>query len=131
MPAAQQIESALSSRTVALAALVLGAVLIAFAPIFVRISQTGPVATAFWRLALALPALWIWAGWEGRQGSDTAASRSVLILAGLFFAGDLAVWHWSIQLTSVANSTLLANLAPIFVTIGAWLLYRERVTPLV
>src|SRR5207244_3210957 len=97
-------------------------------PLVVRASQTGPVATAFWRLALALPALWIWAGWEGRQGSDTAASRSVLILAGLAFAGDLAFWHWSIQLTSVANSTLLANLASIFVTLAAWLLWRQRPT---
>jgi drug/metabolite transporter (DMT)-like permease len=51
------------------------------------------------------------------------------VLAGLFFAGDLAVWHVSILFTSVANSTLLANFAPIFVTLGAWLLYGQRVTP--
>jgi drug/metabolite transporter (DMT)-like permease len=49
-----------------------------------------------------------------------------MIGAGLFFAGDLAVWHWSIVLTSVANATLLANLAPIFVTLTVWLLYRRR-----
>jgi drug/metabolite transporter (DMT)-like permease len=35
------------------------------------------------------------------------------------------VWHWSILLTSVANATLLSNLAPIFVTLGAWLLFRD------
>jgi drug/metabolite transporter (DMT)-like permease len=51
-----------------------------------------------------------------------------MVLAGLFFAGDLAVWHFSILFTSVANSTLLANLAPIFVTVGAWLLFRQRVS---
>jgi drug/metabolite transporter (DMT)-like permease len=50
----------------------------------------------------------------------------LLVAAGLFFAGDLAVWHWSIVLTSVANSTLLANLAPIFVALAAWLLLRQR-----
>ena len=49
-----------------------------------------------------------------------------MLLAGCFFAGDLAVWHWSIVLTSVANATLLANCAPIFVTLAAWLLYRRR-----
>jgi len=37
-----------------------------------------------------------------------------------------AFWHWSIQFTSVANSTLLANLASIFVTLAAWLLWRQR-----
>jgi drug/metabolite transporter (DMT)-like permease len=46
------------------------------------------------------------------------------------FAGDLAFWHTSIQLTSVANSTLLANLASIFVTLAAWVLWRQRPRPL-
>jgi drug/metabolite transporter (DMT)-like permease len=120
-------------KSLALAALVLGAVLIAFAPIFVRVSETGPVATAFWRVTLALPALWAWAALERRgraPGAGLRASRYTLLLAGLFFAGDLAIWHWSIGLTTVANSTLLANLAPIFVTLGAWLLFRERVSAL-
>jgi drug/metabolite transporter (DMT)-like permease len=49
-----------------------------------------------------------------------------MLLAGFFFAGDLAVWHWSIVLTSVANATLLANCAPIFVTLAAWLMFRRR-----
>ena len=40
--------------------------------------------------------------------------------------GDLAFWHWSIQYTSVANSTLLANLASIFVTLAAWVLWKQR-----
>ncbi len=41
---------------------------------------------------------------------------------------DLGVWHWSIVYTSVANSTLLANLAPIFVTLAGWLFWRRKVT---
>jgi drug/metabolite transporter (DMT)-like permease len=51
-----------------------------------------------------------------------------MMLAGLFFAGDLAVWHWSILLTTVANATLLANCAPIFVTLAAWLIFKTRPT---
>ena len=47
-----------------------------------------------------------------------------MIAAGFCFAGDLAFWHWSIVLTSVANSTLLANLAPIFVA-----LYDDSIEP--
>jgi len=115
-----------------LVALFAGATAIAFAPIFVRLSEVGPVATAFWRLTLALPALWLWAIFERRNSHD---SRKVsinkmhgqLVLAGLFFAGDLSVWHWSILFTSVANSTLLANFAPIFVALGAWLLFGQQV----
>ena len=53
---------------------------------------------------------------------------SSLLAAGVFFALDLGVWHWSIVWTSVANSTLLANLAPIFVTLAGWLLWKQQVT---
>ena len=53
---------------------------------------------------------------RGRAERPSPAGRSSR--AGLFFAADLGVWHWSIVYTSVANSTLLANLAPIFVTLA-------------
>jgi drug/metabolite transporter (DMT)-like permease len=52
----------------------------------------------------------------------------VLLAAALAFAGDLAFWHKSVQLTSVANATLLANLASIFVTLAAWIFLRQRPT---
>jgi len=111
--------------------LLVGGCAIAFAPIFVRMSETGPVASAFWRCALAAPLLWIWAL---RVTPAKAAARSrwghwpALVLAGLFFAGDLGVWHFSILFTSVATSTVLANLAPIFVTLAGWLIWRTQVT---
>ena len=118
-----------AAKTVALAALALGACSIAFAPIFVRLSETGPTASAFWRTALAVPFLWAWAAATPRtDGERSNRLAAPMLLAGLFFAGDLAVWHFSILFTSVANSTLLANLAPIFVTVGGWLLFRQRVT---
>jgi len=115
----------------AFAALLLGAAAIGFAPIFVRLSEIGPTATAFQRLLLALPALWLWALWDSEgRAAGPAGRRDWLALAacGLFFAGDLAVWHWSITFTAVANATLITNLAPIFVTFGAWALFRERFT---
>jgi drug/metabolite transporter (DMT)-like permease len=48
------------------------------------------------------------------------------LLAGAYFAGDLALWHWSLLLTSVAASTLEASLAPLVVILYAWLRWRER-----
>lgn len=121
------------AERIALAALLVGAVTIAFSPIFVRISEIGPTATAFHRVALAAPMLFLWLAAE-RHGAaaprrPTAGERHLLVLAGLCFAGDLAFWHWSIKLTSVANSTLLANFAPVFVTPVAYLLFGERFRP--
>src|SRR6187549_2393650 len=103
-----------------------GGCAIAFAPIFVRLSDTGPLASAFWRTALATPLLWLWV-WRAGEKVGKPPSGA-LVLAGLFFAADLGVWHFSIIWTSVANSTLLANLAPIFVTLAGWLLWKQRFT---
>jgi drug/metabolite transporter (DMT)-like permease len=119
----------------ALPVLLLGASAIAFAPIFVRLSELDPVTTAFYRVFLSLPAMWIWtvipAG-SARPARAPAGLRDYarLALAGVFFAGDLAFWHWSIALTSVANATLLANFAPVFVALGGFVLFRERFTRL-
>jgi drug/metabolite transporter (DMT)-like permease len=111
----------------ALPALPLGATCIALSPIFVRLSEAGPTATAFWRTALALPVLWPLFFLQNRSRRPATAGGSALLLAaGLAFAGDLAFWHAAIGLTSVANSTLLANLASIFVTLAAWALFGQR-----
>ena len=113
----------------ALGALLLGATCIALSPIFVRLSETGPTATAFWRVALAVPVLWIlyFVKTKGRS-APYSGKWPLLFAAGFAFAGDLGFWHTSIQLTSVANSTLLANLASIFVTLAAWIFLRQKPT---
>ena len=108
----------------ALPALLLGATFIALSPIFVRIADVGPTASAFWRVALAAPLLWPLVAFSGKPPPDRS-SWSLLAAAGLAFAGDLAFWHWSIKFTSVANSTLLANLASLFVTLAMWIFWRQ------
>lgn len=111
-----------------LAALFLGALCIGLSPIWVRLSETGVTASAFWRVALAVPVLWamVAASPREKQGGATPGSGLILAIAGLAFAGDLAFWHSSIRYTSVANSTLLANLASLFVTLALWLFWRQR-----
>ncbi|MBI5041927.1 MAG: DMT family transporter [Gammaproteobacteria bacterium] len=110
--------------------LLIGAVCIAFSPIFVRLSEIGPLATAFYRVYLALPVLWLFVAHDTERNFPSDGTRPrdwlYMFLAGVLFALDLIAWHTSIMLTSVANATLLANFAPVFVTIGSWLLFKER-----
>ena len=114
-------------RGLPLIALFAGAMCIALSPIWVRVSDVGPTASAFWRVALAVPLLWTLFAFVSKDRKFLDKKQFKLLFAtGLAFAGDLAFWHWSIQYTSVANSTLLANLASIFVTLAAWVLWKQR-----
>jgi len=117
-------------ETRALTALFIGAALIGFSPIFVRLSTVDPSATAFWRVALSLPFFWLWA-MRMKDGRDQEKLQKIsdykgLIYVGLFFAFDLAFWHWSIQFTTVANATLLSNLQTIVVALGSVWLFKEK-----
>ncbi len=126
----------------ALLALLAGAVGIGFAPIFVRVAEVGPLASAFWRMALALPPLLAWRWWRSRADAHGGIARTggivapmradpwPLLACGLFFAADLGLWHWSIRLTTVANATLLANLNPVFVALAGFLFLGHRFRPL-
>jgi drug/metabolite transporter (DMT)-like permease len=118
----------LSGRAAPLMVLVGGALAIAFAPIFVRLAETGPAAAGFWRLGFALPLLGVTAMLERRGQPEPGgwSPHRLALLAGVFFALDLGFWHYGIVLTSVANATILANLSPVFVAIAAWLLLGER-----
>jgi len=117
----------------AVVAMILGALCIAFAPIFVRLSELAPTQTAFQRMFIAMPFLAVWMMIQKPaevppKGALPKGRWVWLLLSGAFFAGDLTVWHWSLAFTSVANATFLANLSPIFVTLGAWAFFKERIT---
>jgi len=120
------------SGRLALAALIAGALCIGLSPVLVRLSEVEPVATAFYRVFLGLPLMLIWMAGSNSFISEQTESRLkfrdvlLLLLPGLFFAGDLGFWHWSIRLTTVANATLFANFAPVYVTLVAVLFFGER-----
>ncbi|RJF97548.1 DMT family transporter [Noviherbaspirillum saxi] len=115
--------------TLAFASLLIGGMAIGFAGIFMRLSDVNPIASAFWRMALAAPLLWAWAFAVRKQ--DAAANKRTdfarsLVLAGIYFAADMGLWHLSLHYTTVANATLLSNFAPIFIALWMWIAYKAR-----
>jgi drug/metabolite transporter (DMT)-like permease len=109
-------------------ALVLGAVAMGASPVFVRLADVGPYASAFWRTVLALPFLLAWMRLENGAGASIWPRLDwALVLCGLLFTGDLFFWHLAILGTTVANATFLATTSPIWVGLGAWLLLSEPI----
>ncbi|WP_158529607.1 DMT family transporter [Parvibium lacunae] len=121
-------------------ALIVGATAIAFAGIFVRLAETGPIASAFWRMFLALPILTAILAWPRFRTlntlSDSISSVSLhqakraAYWAGVWFAIDLILFHYAAVNTLVAAATLESNLAPIFVALGLWYLTGAAPRPL-
>ena len=119
-------ETSQPPHRLAFAALLLGNAALAFGPFLVRQSGVGPVAAGFWRLALALPLLWLLATAVRQPVRWPRRALVVAItLAALFFAADLAAWHAGILLTKLGNATLFGNASSfLFVAWGLWLARR-------
>ena len=108
-----------SKRAQGLGALLLGALTLGFAAIFVRWSEpASPLAIGFYRMLFALPGVLFLALREGPATTPGAGrARAWAIGAGLCFVGDLWLWHSSLHHTSAANSTLLVGLSPLWVAL--------------
>lgn len=79
-----------------------------------------------WRYAFALPLLL--AALLMVERRLPARPVAAVILAGVCFALDIALWHWALERTTVANATFIVNLGNICVGFLAWLFLRERPT---
>ncbi|MZQ87273.1 EamA family transporter [Paenibacillus sp. 5J-6] len=107
--------------------LLIGIIAISFSAIFVRWSDAPAAVTAMYRLlmtnVLMLPFLWNYrseiTSIRLRDWLRTAASGIALGLHFLF-------WMDSLRFTTVASSTAILTLEPIFVLVGAFLFYGQK-----
>ena len=123
---------------IAIASLFLGVGAISFGSIFMKLSEIelSPSATVFNRFWLASVVFLLWHGykaiWQRFSGDKPVeqqpyTSQDLLLLlgAGILWAATLVLLAWSLTQTSVAISSVLHNLAPIFTSLGVWLLFRQ------
>lgn len=109
------------------AALGVGILSLGFSGIFVRWAHAPGVVTSFYRMAIAVVLMALpFARRRRAAGRIPAAGLRYALLGGLFFAGDVALWATGVMLGGATNPTLLANTAPLWVGVGALLIFRER-----
>lgn len=111
----------------ALAALLAGNISLSIGAMLVRLADTGPTASAFWRMTIALPFLLILAWRETGGRLPSRSSLYVAGAAGVFFALDLIAWHIGILQTKVANATLFGNCASLLLVL--WTIFLTRTLP--
>jgi drug/metabolite transporter (DMT)-like permease len=116
-------------------AMITGSACLAFGPWLVRLADVGPLASAFWRQALAVPFLLALAFVVRAPGGKPAGFAGTTLgivgltaLAGFAFAADLSVWHLGIMRTTLANSTLLANAATFMLPLYGLLVLGQKLS---
>lgn len=105
--------------------LFLGILCISWSAIFVKLADVPGISSAFYRMFIGfIGVLPIW--FLRRKSVRDKKSVRIAVLCGVIFACDIAVWNISIMLTKAAISTLIANLAPVWVGIGAIIFLKEK-----
>ena len=106
---------------------VIGALVIAWSSILVRLADVSPSTAAIFRCAYALPLLAALAWREDRRlGPRPARGRRLAAGAGVFFAADLICWHHAIADVGAGLATVLGNLQVVLVAFAAWAVLGER-----
>ena len=109
----------LSERPVLAAAAGAGA--IASSGTLVRLADVTPVTAAVFRCLYAVPVLLVLTIREDRRlGPRSRRDRGLAVVAGVFFALDLVLWHHSIEYVGAGIATVLGNLQVVVVGFLAW-----------
>lgn len=107
------------------ASLIIGIVCISFSPIFVKLAEAAPLASGFYRIFIA----WVFLAPYcifGKKLKIGYKDLSVALLGGVVFGADIAVWNISLMKISATISTLIANLAPVWVGLLSFLILRKK-----
>ncbi|MGZ9226420.1 MAG: EamA family transporter, partial [Anaerolineales bacterium] len=97
---------------------------------FVRWADAPGPLTAFYRLVFSIFLLFPF--FLGRtKALPTIRSGEVLfpLFAGVFTAFDLALWTASLAYTTASNATLSGNTSPLWVALGTWLIFKNKLSP--
>lgn len=115
-----------NKNTAAYLALAAGVLALSFSAMFVRWAEAPGPVTAFYRMFFSVFLLLPF--FAPRVKGNPSIGRSAILfplLAGAFTACDLGLWTTALDYTTVSNATLLGNTSPLWVALGAWLVFRQ------
>lgn len=107
--------------------MLIGIVAISFSSIFIKWSSAPVSVQGMYRLLFTSLLMLPFA--RPYSGAAFALRRKdwlLLVVSGAMLALHFLLWMGSLKFTSVASSTMIMALEPVFIMLGAYLLYKEK-----
>ncbi len=113
-------------------ALIIGLLSIGFSAVFIALADAPGPVSAFYRMAIAsvLVAFPFFRHKRSQSSSLPTLGIRYAVVGGLLFALDVSLWATGITLSGPTTPTLLANTAPLWVGLGAMIIFHERLKPM-
>lgn len=109
-------------------ALIVGILSISVYPVIIKLNPAPSLISAFYRMAIAAALLIPYVLITKQFKIVNLKSTLIAVASGLFIAADVSMWNFAIKESSATQATLLVNLAPIWVGIGAYLFLKHNPT---
>lgn len=106
--------------------LVVGIIAISIFPVLVKWAPVSGITSAFYRMFFGLIFLLPYVVFRGKFKLPPAALWLPIVLCGVIFASDIAVWNLSIHYSNATQATLLTNLSPVWVGVGSFLFLPDK-----
>ncbi|ABO51428.1 protein of unknown function DUF6, transmembrane [Desulforamulus reducens MI-1] len=108
---------------------ILGVLAAGFSSIFTKLAEAPPFIIAAYRLGFTVLIIATPTFYTGRRELFCINKKDLALacLSGVFLALHFALWISSLSYTSVASSTVLVAMQPLFVITGGYFLYKEQV----
>ena len=107
-------------------ALLIGILCISIFPVIVRMNLTSGLISAFYRMAIATVIILPFALYKKKLKLENIKMLLPMMVCGILFASDIAVWNISIQNSTATQATLLTNLSPIWVGVFSLIFLKFR-----
>jgi drug/metabolite transporter (DMT)-like permease len=108
--------------------LTIGVVIIGFTAIFIKWAGAPGTITAFYRMAIASTAMALPFYFHLKKSGLKLSGKGILfaVAGGLCFGTDISLWSTGVMIGEATTPTLMANLTPIWVGLGAWIFFHEK-----
>lgn len=110
--------------------IIIGVISVSLSAIFVKLASADAGVIAFYRMLFSILIMLPWFLMKYSNEIKVLSKRDWIFssIAGVFLSFHFILWFESLNYTSVASSTVLVTMQPLFAFIGTYLFFKEKIT---